>query len=77
MSGKSSGWNPNEDHPLGQFGMEAPVTSFPYKQSGFWVPVYGNVTGLPDLVDVPMSGSGGVTAVEWFVEAFFNCQSSC
>ena len=68
MTGKSSGWNPNEDQPLGQFAMEAPITSFPiHWVYDNWVPVYGNVTGLPAIIDVLMSGSAGVTAVEWCV----------
>lgn len=76
--GRSSGWNLNEDILLGQFGMEAPITSFANGQ----VPsdgqlVYGNVTMLPSLIDILMSGTGGVTAVEWFVEANFISQSSC
>ncbi|KAI9868001.1 MAG: hypothetical protein M1830_005714, partial [Pleopsidium flavum] len=63
--GRSSGWNLNEDDLHGQFGLEAPITSFPFGDSRSWTLAYGNVTGLPDLVDVFMSGSGGVKAVEW------------
>jgi hypothetical protein len=58
--------------------MEAPITSFPNGRGpSNGTLIYGNVTQLPDLLDILMSGTGGVTAVELFVEAIFIFQSSC
>lgn len=67
MYGRSSGWNLNEDELHGQFGLEAPITSFAFGGSPSPILAYGNVTGMPQLVDILMSGSAGVTAVGWLV----------
>ena len=67
VSGNSAGWNLYETRPLGQFDMTAPVASFPFSTTADWVESYGNVTGLPYLVAAAMSGSSGLTMVEWLV----------
>ena len=75
VQGKSAGWNLNEDHPLGQFAMEAPVTSFSFGKTNVNVTSYGTVTGYPDVVGVLMSGSRGLTATQWYVGAYGSHQT--